>query len=276
MKITAQELRTIIGEMIESTIEIYRNSKSSTGESYHFESGQPTEEEIDEFIVHNQLLDEEDVENLLDSGLLGFSYRTAEITSEGLEVFKRKIKDWSISNSWLGGDVASRNFLYEFNPDKTDFWESSSNLVIPNWAEKSPSYILLAIDLLRNGKFLSELNWRDFEKLIGDLLESEGWKIQITQPTRDGGIDVIAEKKDFALGKIKSVWQAKKYGGSNKVKLNEVRELSAIRDSEMATKGVMVTTNHLTNDAVKWIKRDIYRLNYKDKNDLEAWLQKYM
>ena len=79
-------------------------------------------------------------------------------------------------------------------------------------------------------------------------------------------------KVDSVLGKVKSVWQAKRYGISNKVKLNEVRELSAIRASEMATKGIIVTTSHLTRDAVEWIKRDIYRLNYKDKKDLENWL----
>lgn len=276
MKVTAQELRNIIGEIIKETIAIYRNSKSALDENYKLEFGEPTEEEVDEFISHNQLLDLEDIENLLDPGLLGFSHRMAEISSEGIESFRKRIEDWSKSNSWLNGDAALRSYIYEYNPAETDYWESSSILAIPNWVEKSPSYILLAIDLLRKGKFLSELHWRDFEKLIGDLLEDEKWTIQVTQPTRDGGIDVIAEKFDPVLGKIKSVWQAKKYGNSNKVKLNEVRELSAIRDSEMATKGVIVTTNHLTNDAIKWIKRDIYRLNYKDKTDLETWLQKYM
>lgn len=142
--------------------------------------------------------------------------------------------------------------------------------------ETSPTYILLAIDLLRQGKLLSELAWRDFEKLIGDLLESEGWQVQVTKATRDGGLDVVTMRNDPAIGEIKAVWQAKKYGLSNKVRLNEVRELSAIRDDVKATKAMIVTTSHLTRDAIGWVKRDVYRLGYKEKEDLEKWLREYI
>lgn len=276
MTITAQELRNIVGDIIEKTIDIRRGSKNSLDEDYNSEFGYPNEDEIDEFVYHNPLLELDEVEGLLDPGLLGYSATTVNVDSEWLNELKRKTKDWSENNSWLGGDEPFLVSIDKVNPDETDLWENSSNIITPNWAEKSPLYILLALDLLKQGKFLTELNWRDFEKLIGDLLENEGWKIQVTQPTRDGGIDVIAERNEPILGKVKSVWQAKKYGISNKVKLREVRELSAIRDSAMATKGIIITTSHLTKDAIEWIKRDVYRLGYKDKSHLETWLQKYM
>lgn len=75
------------------------------------------------------------------------------------------------------------------------------------------------------------------------------------------------------LGVLRSVWQAKKYKESNKVKLHEVRELSAIRDDVRATKAFIVTTSSLTRDAIAWVKRDLYRLGYKEHNQIQAWLE---
>lgn len=169
----------------------------------------------------------------------------------------------------------SAALLEKTKPNEPKIWKPSDQIVVPPWVGTTPSYILLAKDLLQHGELLSGLNWRDFEKLIGDLLEFDGWLVQVTQATRDGGIDVVAIKSDPVLGKIKSIWQAKKYGQHNKVKLSEVRELSAIREYEKATKAIIVTTSHLTHDAIEWVKQDIFRLGYKDKEDLKKWLQEY-
>jgi restriction endonuclease Mrr len=86
-------------------------------------------------------------------------------------------------------------------------------------------------------------------------------------------MDVIAEKSDTVLGAIRTLWQAKKYGVANKVKLNEVRELSAIRDDDRATKAVIITTSHLPRDAIEWVKRDKFRLDYRDKERIENWIK---
>ena len=130
----------------------------------------------------------------------------------------------------------------------------------------------MAADLLKAGKLLSELHWREFEELIGHLLESEGWRVTVTRGTKDGGLDVIAVKKDPHIGLVQAVWQAKKYSPHNKVQLKHVKELSATRDEAKATKGVIVTTSHLTKGVIDWIKRDIYRLSYKEQEDVESWI----
>lgn len=104
-------------------------------------------------------------------------------------------------------------------------------------------------------------------------MEAEGWRVKVTQASRDGGIDVVATKSDETLGEIRSVWQAKKYRPTNKVKLSEVRELSAVCEAERATKGVMVTTSRLTRDAIEWVKRDIYRLGYKEHDHVKRWIE---
>ena len=35
----------------------------------------------------------------------------------------------------------------------------------------------------------------------------------------------------------------------------------------------MVTTSSLTRDAIAWVKRDLYRLGYKEHNQIKAWLE---
>lgn len=274
-EVTAQELRNIAEEAMVSTIRIHRGSRAMQDNRYSPPDGSPTEEEIDYFLFHNPLLDDENLDQLIDPGLLGYFAKTAKVSEEWLSEYKESLNNWATNNSWLAADEPLRIYWPSTEPDETETWSPPSNIVVPNWAGSSPTYILIAQDLLRNGRVLSDLNWRDFERLIGDLLESEGWNVKVTQATRDGGFDVLAIKSDSVMGQIKSVWQAKKYGTNNKVKLSEVRELSAIRDEQKATKGIIVTTNHLTKDAIEWVKRDTYRLEYKDRMDLEKWLQEY-
>ena len=108
--------------------------------------------------------------------------------------------------------------------------------------------------------------------LLGELLGKEGWIVQTTRGSKDGGIDVIAKKNDFILGEIKTIWQAKKYGNENKVSLRDVRELSAIRETEGSTKGIIVTTSKLTRGALEWVQRDLYRLAYLEGSQIEEWI----
>lgn len=156
-------------------------------------------------------------------------------------------------------------------PESSAIWYPGKDL-LPKDVGSTPSYLLLAADLLKEGKLLNELHWREFEKLIGELLETDGWKVSVTQAAKDGGVDVIADRNDETLGPIRSLWQAKKYGPTNKVKLKEVRELSGVLACESATKGVMVTTSHLTKDAVEWIKRHRFKLDYREQERLEEWV----
>lgn len=274
-EISAEDLREIVGSMLDKTIALHRSSRLQNDGHYIPPDGPPTDDEISDFLFHNILLDEDVVWQLIDHAPLGFSAKRGKVSDKWLNDFRQNVDDWAHNNSWLGADQPIRDFYSAFEPIETDIWQPASGLVVPNWVNASPSYILLALDLLKQGRLLSELEWRDFEKLIAEMLEAEGWYVEITQQTHDGGVDVIAIRTDPTLGQIRSVWQAKKYKLTNKVRLREVRELSAIREEQKATKGMMVTTSFLTRAAIDYIKRDVYRLDYKDQRSLEIWLLDY-
>jgi restriction system protein len=135
--------------------------------------------------------------------------------------------------------------------------------------------LLLARQLIEDGRLLSEMDWRSFEKLIAELLERDGWNIQLMRGTKDGGIDVVSTRTDPAVGALKAVWQAKRYGEGHKVQLSHARELSGVIERERASKGVLVTTTSLTRGALDWVKQDEFRLSAKDGEGVRRWIEKY-
>lgn len=271
MRITARDLRDEVREEIASSIEMHRASRSSSDPAYEPPSGPPTEDEIDDFVTTNQLFDDDTVEFLTAPALIGFEARTDSVRAEWLEEFRQQVADWANTNTWLGADLIPTAVLAMPAPAQSTLWTPGSGVSPPDWL--TPAAILLASDLLRSGRLLSELHWRDFERLIAELLERSGWYVELMAGTKDGGVDVVATLDDPVAGAVKAIWQAKKYGPSNKVGLSQVRELSAIRDDVKATKGLIVTTSHLTRGAIDWIRRDEYRMGYKDREAMERWVR---
>ncbi len=271
IRITASELREKVRDEIADSIAIYRESRSEAEEDFEIPDGPPTEQEITDFICTNQLLDFDTVSFLTEYPLLGFDARIDSVRAEWLSDFLGKVREWAETNTWFGADLIDISKIIVPQPNESLIW-SPPQSIRPSWIENSPTALMLAADLLNKGKLLSELHWRDFEKLIASLLEEAGWDVELTQGSKDGGIDVIAQMNDPIIGEIKALWQAKKYHPNNKVKLSQVRELSAIRDDKKATKAIIVTTSQLTSGAIEWIRRDEYRLDYKEKDDIEKWV----
>lgn len=274
-ELTADDLRTVVARTIEPSISIHRTAREERSDDNLSFKGRwepPTDEEVDDFILSNPNLDQDLREQLTDPGLLGFAAKRARASDNWIKTFGKDIDRWVVDAKWLRADFPWLHDSHEREPEVSDLWTPDVS-VQPPWVTTSPSCVLVAADLLRQGRLLSELTWRDFEKLVGELLESDGWSVEVTKQTRDGGIDVVASRDDPTVGKTKSLWQAKRYGPKSKVRLHEVRELSALREEFRATKAMVVTTNRLTRDAVAWIRRDIYRLGYKEHDDMAEWIR---
>ena len=140
-------------------------------------------------------------------------------------------------------------------------------------ARFSPSFSLLR-RLQAGPTALDEISWRDFERLIASLLETDGYNVELMRGSKDGGVDVIAVKDLGPSGYFKTLWQAKKWALSNKVGLSVVRELADTRQELGASKGVIVTSSYLTRGALERIKRDKYLLGKVDRQDLDAWIHR--
>jgi restriction system protein len=87
-----------------------------------------------------------------------------------------------------------------------------------------------------------------FEQLIADIWqECQGWATEVTQSSRDRGADVIGQPPG---GGPKTVVQAKRYAGGNKVTSEEIQQYAALRQQYADVQGVtVVTTSSFTNPA---------------------------
>lgn len=268
--ITAQQLRDFIQREIENSIEVRRRSIGESDSINEF-GNDISDDEVTDFVFSNALFDSETVQQLFDPGLLGFQSKTAYATREWLDEFEENVSGWAKSNAWLGGDPPFWNFDRLYGLEESKVWRPSDGLV-PGEIASARSAITLANEILHNRGRLSELDWRIFEKLVSELLERDGFSVILTQGSKDGGIDVIADKSDPILGAIRTIWQAKRYRDSRKVGLATVRELSGLLERSQSSKAFLVTTSSLTDGAIKWIRQDSFRMEYKDHGDLERWV----
>ena len=93
---------------------------------------------------------------------------------------------------------------------------------------------------------LQTMNPYKFEQFVGNLLGRMGFQTLVTQPSQDGGVDVIAVS-DKPLRKGKTVVQCKRFKQS--IGVSVVRELVGTMTHEGAMKGIIITTSDFTLDA---------------------------
>lgn len=273
--ISKLELRNIIERELSRSIEIHRSSRAENDQGYKRPTGDPTDEEIDDFILTNPLYEIELATQLIDPGLLGFGFQSGVASKETLDDFVEQTQGWAGTDEWLAADLIPFHSYLGLEPQETRLWDVKKETE-PTWLMQTPSALILAAELLRDGKLLSDLSWRAFEEVVAGILEREGWRVDLTRSSKDGGVDIYTSRDDETIGKVRAIWQAKKYRESNKVGLSDVRELSGVLERSGATKGVLVTTSHLTRGALEWVKQDIYRLSYKDKEQIEDWIRKHI
>ncbi len=104
-----------------------------------------------------------------------------------------------------------------------------------------------------NLQSLFDISWQEFEVLVKDILQkhygSETCNVNLTQSSRDGGVDAIIIDTDPFKGR-KIVVQAKQY--SNVVGVSNVRDLFGTLQNEGADRGILITTSNYGTDSYKF------------------------
>ena len=116
---------------------------------------------------------------------------------------------------------------------------------------------------------------RQFEELIAEILASNGWNVQLTPATRDGGYDIFAISKDMQSG-TRTSWiiECKKYAPENKVGVNIVRTLYGVKSDRKAANALLATSSYYTKGA-KAFRASRYDIELKDYNDILEWINQY-
>ena len=92
------------------------------------------------------------------------------------------------------------------------------------------------------------LDWRQFEKLVGEVFLRMGYGILVTQQSKDGGADIIL----FGDGsEIAGIVECKKFAKERKVGLSLVRQLAGAALSFRTRTAFLITTSDFTSPAVE-------------------------
>ncbi len=121
---------------------------------------------------------------------------------------------------------------------------------------------------------LGNVHWRDFERLVSDLLLANGWNVELTRQTKDGGYDIFAAYTD-TLG-IRSTWivECKRWRADRPVGIEVVRSLYAVKTDLRVGGALLATTSNFTAGAHAF-KAARYDLELKDRTAILEWISAY-
>lgn len=131
----------------------------------------------------------------------------------------------------------------------------------------------LMAGLNRTPTDLFGLSSRQFELVVARLLEKDGFDVEVTPATRDGGKDIIAKLRT-AAGSFMVYVECKRYAPDRPVGVSVIRELVGVVHSERATAGLVVTTSAFSKPVYKFRDAMPHRLDLKAYTDLVEWLSR--
>jgi hypothetical protein len=129
-------------------------------------------------------------------------------------------------------------------------------------------------ELQRGQRQLEALSPREFEQLVAELLAGFGWKVNLTPPTRDGGVDIFGVSTDPSGLEVTWIVECKRYTEDHAVPIMLLRQLLGVKEYLGASNGLLVTTSRFTRDAVAFAEQrhDLHRV---DRDRLLGWIHDY-
>ena len=119
------------------------------------------------------------------------------------------------------------------------------------------------------------LSPRQFEEFVAELLSKQGYHIEMTPSSSDGGFDMYAAKKD-GIGSFLFLVECKRYTPPNKVGVEVVRALHGVVQQKQANAGIIVTSSFFTKGSQDFQQQVPYQLHLQDYVAMQIWLKRFM
>lgn len=166
-----------------------------------------------------------------------------------------------------------RNLLYQYGNGinfNSDIVLPDKDLIVPS-KDIITGVTIINASLLKRAKddpkIIDNISSREFEEMVCELLDKQGYNVKLTKQTRDGGKDIIVVQKSV-LGEFCIYVECKKFDKSNPISVKLVRELYGTVMADDATAGMIITTSYFTRDAKEYRDKIKHRMTLKDYNDL--------
>jgi hypothetical protein len=115
---------------------------------------------------------------------------------------------------------------------------------------------------------------RAFEELIAEIFSNQGFEVELTRRTDDGGRDVIAISNRLNI-RARYIVECKRYAPDRKVSVQLVRSLLGVKISENANKAILATTSSFTKAAKEFSRNNLWHLDLKAYDDIMGWIRDY-
>ena len=119
---------------------------------------------------------------------------------------------------------------------------------------------------------LYRLHWRDFEKLIAELMEAQGFQVEIGPGQGDGGIDLTLLQRD-PIGDVLTLVQAKKYRPDRPIGLQAIQALHGAKEAECASGSMFITTSAYQPAAKRFASRQNVQMSLYVSDDVRQWCE---
>lgn len=178
--------------------------------------------------------------------------------------------DFSSIASKLEADYETLAFTeYDLLEDVEE--EKQSSIIIP----KIETIKQTIQSVYRDNSILFDIDPRRFERLVAELLQSQGYQVELTKQTRDGGYDLMAiYQTDYH--EFKMLVECKRYAQQRKVGIDIVRSFCDVINTEQANKGLIVTTSTFTSGVKDRASEKGYLLDLADGRDILEWTRRYL
>jgi restriction system protein len=179
--------------------------------------------------------------------------------------------------------VDGRDAVHHYDQDFENHWNPAGEvhtLYTMRLANPQPRLVIDSTSRLRQiilddrniQDVLQSMSSRAFEELVAELLSREGLDVKLTPPTKDGGFDVLAFKRD-SLGEQMYLVECKRRASHVKVGVEFVRQLYGVVETRQATAGLLIATSEFTAGARREQQRLSSRITLRDYLSVVAWLK---
>jgi hypothetical protein len=165
-------------------------------------------------------------------------------------------------------------------------WGSAHGLNLTAYERPQPDYLSAAtlitprmmslVEIIaRRPLDLQVMDDRAFEELVAALLQREGYDVELTQPSKDGGVDIHVRGVDPVSRGSYYLLQCKRVGPGRKIGPAPLRELHGlVSGTSGATKGIVVTSGFFTRGAKSFQSENQWRLALHDYDSLTRWIER--
>ena len=125
----------------------------------------------------------------------------------------------------------------------------------------------------KNPNLIRTCSSREFEELVCEMLDKKGYKVNLTNQTRDGGKDIIIVENNL-LGSFLIYVECKHYSPDHPIGVKLVRELYGTISADNATAGLLITSSYFSKDAITFKNTVKNRISLMDYVQLISEIQK--